>query len=297
MQLCALLDSSNWHICTVNQRWSAERGEEDRMNVVQTDEVAAVPQVMLRAVGLSKVFATPDGQKRGIERLDFELLRGQVLTVFGPNGSGKSTLLNLVAGLAQPDSGELSSDFGPLWQIKKCYVWQNYRDALLPWKNVMENIAFPLKLAGVPRHERHERVRELLKRFDVRIDPSARVYNLSGGEQQTVSILRGLIIEPQIMLMDEPFSALDYQMNLAMQAKLQEIWQATHLTTIFVSHDLDQAILLADKLILLSAGPCVILKEFDRSAIGRPRSVESLGDADHIAVKQEILRLFRRTRS
>src|SRR4051794_4287463 len=118
------------------------------MNQVQVGEAGTNPQVMLRAVGLSKVFVTPASprgpapelrgvgmekvlpalgeQQRGIKTLDFDLPRGQVLTVFGPNGSGKSTLLNLIAGLSQPDSGELTSDFGPLWQIKKCYVWQNY---------------------------------------------------------------------------------------------------------------------------------------------------------------------------
>jgi NitT/TauT family transport system ATP-binding protein len=253
--------------------------------------------MMIRATGLSKVFETPEGQRRGIERLDFALPVGQVLTVFGPNGSGKSTLLNLIAGLVAPDAGTLTSDAGDLAALPKCYVWQNYRDALLPWKDVAENVGFPLKLAGVPRGERRDRVRELFREFDVKIDPSARVYNLSGGEQQLLSILRGLVIEPRIMLLDEPFSALDFEANLSMQARLQDIWKARNLTAVFVSHDLDQAILLADRLLLLSAGPCVKLAEFDRSEFPRPRLLEFLGDTDHMRVKQDILRQFRRTRS
>ena len=247
---------------------------------------------MVRATGVRKTFGVGAEQTRQVLELSLTVRKGEFLTVFGPNGCGKSTLLNLVAGFLQPDCGELTSDFGPLERIRKCYVWQNYRDALLPWCNVWQNIAFPLKLAGVRRAERHERAIEMMQRFGIHIDPQAHVYRLSGGEQQIVSILRGLIIEPEIMLLDEPFTALDYQFNLVMQDMIMEIWERTGITMMFVSHDLDQAILLADRLVLLSPSPGRVLEVFE-NRLPRPRTAQMLGAEEHIALKRRILELFQ----
>lgn len=248
--------------------------------------------VMIRAQHINKKFLTQSGDVRGIEDISLEVRRGEFVTVFGPNGCGKSTLVNIVAGLLEANSGTLSSDYGPLAQMRKCYVWQNYRDSLLPWKSVGENVSFPLKLMGVPTAQRARQVEALMERFGINLDPQARVYSLSGGEQQIVSILRGLIIEPEIMLLDEPFSALDYQMNLMMEAKIMEIWATTGLTTLFVSHDLDQAILLADRVVLLSRGPSRVKHIFE-NRLPRPRTVDMLGHPEHVALKRQILQLFR----
>jgi NitT/TauT family transport system ATP-binding protein len=248
--------------------------------------------MMLRARDITKKFVTQSGEVRGIESFTLDVNRGEFITIFGPNGCGKSTLVNIIAGLLQPDAGTLTSERGTVEQIRKCYVWQNYRDALLPWRSVAENIAFPLKLAGVGRGPRRQQVLSLMQRFGITLDPDARVYSLSGGEQQIVSIMRGLIIEPEIMLLDEPFSALDYQMNLVMEAKIMEIWAKTKITTVFVSHDLDQAILLADRIVLLSRGPGRIREVFTNT-LPRPRTVEMLGDPSHVALKRRILSLFQ----
>lgn len=247
---------------------------------------------MIRAQNIRKLFSTSTGAVRGIDRIDLDVKKGEFITVFGPNGCGKSTLINIIAGLSQTDEGTLTSDYGLLSEIKKCYVWQNYRDALLPWRNVVENISFPLKLKGVKKAKRHEQALEIMERFGVKIDPHAKVYSLSGGEQQIISILRGLIIEPEIMLLDEPFSALDYQMNLVMAKKIMDIWSQTKLTVIYVSHDLDQAILLADRLVLVSPGPGHVRKIFENT-LPRPRTVDMLGHPQHVALKKEVLELYQ----
>ena len=247
---------------------------------------------ILRAENIKKIFLTKSREVRGLESITLDIYKGEFVTIFGPNGCGKTTLVNIFAGLVEADSGKLSSDYGHPEDLKKCYVWQNYRDALLPWRPISENISFPLKLAGVPRQTRRMHVTELMERFGIRLDPDARTYSLSGGEQQIVSILRGLIIEPEIMLLDEPFSALDYQMNLKMEAKIMEIWAKTKITTVFVSHDLDQAVLLADRIVLLSRGPSHVRRIFEND-LPRPRSVDMLGHPKHVALKKEILGLFK----
>lgn len=249
--------------------------------------------MILRAENIRKLFVTNSGELRGVKDINLEIEPGEFVTIFGPNGCGKSTLINIFAGLLQADSGALTSDYGDLAEMKKCYVWQNYRDALLPWRSIADNISFPLKLAGVPKHERRRQVTEIMDRFGIGLDPEARTYSLSGGEQQIVSILRGLITEPKLMLLDEPFSALDYQMNLTMEAKIMEIWAKTRITTVFVSHDLDQAVLLADRIVLLSRGPGHVRRIF-RNTLPRPRSVEMLSDPQHVSLKHEILELFKK---
>ncbi len=248
--------------------------------------------MILRAKNIGKTFLTSSGEIRGIADFSLEIRKGEFVTIFGPNGCGKSTLINIFAGLLEADTGTLTSDYGDLDDMKKCYVWQNYRDALLPWRSISENISFPLKLAGVSKRDRRQQVEELMLRFGIGLDPDARTYSLSGGEQQIISILRGLITEPEIMLLDEPFSALDYQMNLMMEAKIMEIWAKTKITTVFVSHDLDQAILLADRVVLLSCGPSHIRQVFENN-LPRPRSVDMLGHPQHVALKKQILELFK----
>jgi NitT/TauT family transport system ATP-binding protein len=248
---------------------------------------------MIRARGIRKIFVTKSGGARGIKEISLDVKRGEFITIFGPNGCGKSTFINILAGLLTPDEGCLTSDYGDLKDIKKCYIWQNYHDSLLPWRNVIENISFPLKLKGIPQKVREKQAEEIMSRFGIKIDPRARVYRLSGGEQQIVSILRGLIIEPEIMLFDEPFSALDYQMNLVMEEKIMEIWAKTGITSVFVSHDLDQAILLADRLVLLSAGPSEVRGIFENK-LPRPRTLGMLSDPQHLILKKEVLDLFEK---
>jgi NitT/TauT family transport system ATP-binding protein len=146
--------------------------------------------------------------------------------------------------LIPPDAGEILFDGKPLSQIKFGYVFQNYREALFPWLRSLENIEYPLKLMGMPKAERRARVERLVAHLGVKIDLTKYPYLLSGGQQQLVSIMRALVVEPEILFLDEPFSALDYEMTLFMREQLQRIFMETGTTTVLVSHDLEEAVYL-----------------------------------------------------
>src|SRR5262245_40686170 len=189
------------------------------------------PHVTIR--GLSKRF-----DKAVIyDKFDFDIPRGKLISVFGPNGCGKSTLINMIAGLIPPDEGQILFDGMLLSDIKFGYVFQNYREALFPWLRSFDNIAYPLKMMNVPKRERTERVEKLVAHLGVRLDPNRYPYEMSGGQQQLVSIMRALVVEPEILFLDEPFSALDYEMTLFMREQLQRIFLETKTTTVLVSRD------------------------------------------------------------
>lgn len=184
-----------------------------------------------------------------------ELPLGSFVSIFGPNGCGKSTLINMISGLMPSDAGEALYDGRTTRETNISYVFQNYREALFPWMKALHNIEYPLKIRGVPKAERRRRVDALVSEFDVKFDLDAYPYTLSGGQQQTISILRALVTEPEVLFLDEPFSALDYEMTLLMREQLQKIFMRRRITTFLVSHDLDEAIELAGTLVLLTRRP------------------------------------------
>lgn len=184
-----------------------------------------------------------------------DLPMGKFISVFGPNGCGKSTFINMISGLMPMDAGEVLYDGQTIRDTRISYVFQNYREALFPWMRAIDNIRYPLKVMGVDRKERHRRVEKLLADFDVPFDLNAYPYTLSGGQQQTVSILRALVTEPEVLFLDEPFSALDYEMTLFMRERLQHIFMKLKTTMLLVSHDLEEAIQLADQVVLLTRRP------------------------------------------
>ncbi len=143
------------------------------------------------------------------DNFDLDLPRGKLISVFGPNGCGKSTLINMIAGLFPLDAGEVLFDGKPLKDIKFGYVFQNYREALFPWLHAFDNIAYPLKLMGLAKPERTRRVERLVAKLEVKIDLKLYPYQMSGGQQQLVSIMRALVVDPEILCLDEPLSALD----------------------------------------------------------------------------------------
>lgn len=226
------------------------------------------------------------------DRFDLDIPRGKLISVFGPNGCGKSTLINMIAGLIAPDAGEVLFDGRPLSQIKFGYVFQNYREALFPWLSAFDNIAYPLKLMGVAKAERDHRVEALVARLGVKIDLALYPYYLSGGQQQLVSIMRALIVEPEILFLDEPFSALDYEMTLFMREQLQRVFMETGTTTVVVSHDLEEAVYLSDYVLLLSRHPARVV-EFVPYAASRPRTDKTMTEAGFIATKAHCLKLFQ----
>jgi NitT/TauT family transport system ATP-binding protein len=227
------------------------------------------------------------------DRFDLDVPRGKLVSIFGPNGCGKSTLINMIAGLVPSDAGEILFDGKPLRDIKFGYVFQNYREALFPWLRSIENIEYPLRLMKLARHERRARTERLLAHLGVKIDLARYPYELSGGQQQLVSIMRALVVEPEILFLDEPFSALDYEMTLFMRDQLQRIFIETGTTTVLVSHDLEEAVYLADRILLLSRRPAAIADYVHYDA-GRPRSDLTLSQSDFVRVKAHCLDLFQR---
>jgi NitT/TauT family transport system ATP-binding protein len=248
---------------------------------------AAPAHVTIRA--LAKRF----GGASVYDGFDLDIPRGELVSVFGPNGCGKSTLINMIAGLIPADAGEILFDGKPLRAIKFGYVFQNYREALFPWLRSIDNIEYPLKLMKLPKAERKARTERLLANLGVGIDLNRYPYELSGGQQQLVSIMRALVVQPEILFLDEPFSALDYEMTLFMRDQLQRVFIETGTTTVLVSHDLEEAVYLADRILLLSRRPARIADYVDFDAL-RPRTALTLSEPDFVRVKAHCLEVFQR---
>jgi NitT/TauT family transport system ATP-binding protein len=227
------------------------------------------------------------------DRFDLDIPRGKLVSVFGPNGCGKSTLINMIAGLVPCDAGEILFDGKPLRDIKFGYVFQNYREALFPWLRSIDNIEYPLKLMKFPKVERRARAERLIANLGVKIDLNRYPYELSGGQQQLVSILRALVVEPEILFLDEPFSALDYEMTLFMRDQLQRIFVETGTTTVLVSHDLEEAVYLADRILLLSRRPATVA-DYVRYHAERPRTDATLSEIEFVRIKAHCLDVFQR---
>jgi NitT/TauT family transport system ATP-binding protein len=245
------------------------------------------PHVTIR--GLSKRFSGT----AIYDNFDFDVPRGKLISVFGPNGCGKSTLINMIAGLFPADAGEILFDGQPISRIRFGYVFQNYREALFPWLRAFDNIAYPLKLMGISKTESTARVERLVARLGVKVDLALYPYQLSGGQQQLVSIMRALIVEPEILFLDEPFSALDYEMTLFMREQLQRVFMETATTTVLVSHDLEEAVYLSDRILLLSRHPARAV-EFVTYDAPRPRTLATMSEIDFISTKAHCLDVFQR---
>lgn len=252
-----------------------------------TPAPARQPYVSIR--GLSKSF----NEAVVYDNFSFDIPMGQFVSIFGPNGCGKSTLINMISGLMPMDAGEVLHDGASIRETNISYVFQNYREALFPWLRAIDNIHYPLKVKGVGRRQREAMVEKLLAEFEIKIDLNAYPYTLSGGQQQTVSILRALVTDPDILFLDEPFSALDYEMTLFMREQIQRIYMKTKKTILLVSHDLEEAVQLADKVLLLTRRP-TRLAEFVDIDLPWPRDTEATTEERFVELKRHCLDVFWR---
>jgi NitT/TauT family transport system ATP-binding protein len=240
------------------------------------------------ASNVSKAFPLPDGSMRTVLRDVSLTIQGNRFTaLIGPNGCGKTTLLNVIAGLLPPDSGTVR--FGAIRNSQPCigYVWQDYRASLLPWLSAAENVAFPLRLHRVPRLERLDTAAEMMRGFMPGVDPSKPCYQLSGGQQQMLCLLRSAISKPDVLFFDEPFSALDQNRRWAMTTYVERIWQSTACPALFISHDVDEAVLLADEVVLMNREGRI--EGSIQNPLPRPRSQSLLTHAQHVQCRDAVI--------
>ena len=245
------------------------------MSALETSERQASRAPAERRVevkGLSKSFQLAKTTIEAVRDVTFDVRRGEFVALLGPSGSGKSTVLNMIATLIKPTSGQILIDGVPVVAGKATpnvgYVFQ--RDTLFPWRTVEQNIGYGLEIAGLPRTERAGRVASAVDKAGLSGFAQSFPRMLSGGMRQRVALMRTLILEPEILLMDEPFGALDTHTKLEMHKTLLEIWERERQTVLFVTHDLGEALTLASRIILLSARPGRLKEDFD-VAIPRPR--------------------------
>jgi len=217
---------------------------------------------------------------------------GEFVALLGASGCGKSTLLNAVAGFLKPTQGEILVDGEPVTApgIDRGMVFQQH--ALFPWKTVEENVAFGLKMRGVPSYERQAQVRTFLHLVGLEDVTQAYPAQLSGGMQQRVGLARVLINQPRVMLMNEPFGALDAQSRVLMQELLLHLWHEVRTTVLFVTHDVDEAIFLADRIAIMRARPGRLKQELE-VPLPRPRALEMATDDTFIRLKREALSSIR----
>lgn len=276
--------------------------EGDHVAVVPDRAVAGKPAVELS--GVSIAYDSPSGLYVAIERVDLEISRGQFLAVVGPTGCGKSTLLGALSGLLAPAAGTVRIDGQPLRGLNRLAAVMFQEDSLLPWKTLLENVAFGLQLRGVARREREARAREWIARVGLTGFESSFPYQLSGGMRKRTSVAQALIVQPEILLMDEPFSALDVQTRQMMEANLLDLWAGSQTSVVLVTHDLDEAISLADEVVLLSAGPRSSVVGRYVVDLERPRDLLSVKTTPRFAelytaiwgdLREEVIRSYERS--
>ncbi|SEQ23263.1 NitT/TauT family transport system ATP-binding protein [Azotobacter beijerinckii] len=220
-----------------------------------------------------------------LEHFDLEVRAGEFLSVLGPSGCGKSTFLSILAGLAEKSGGSLLVDGQPLEGInaRQGVVFQGY--ALFPWRTVLENIEVGLEIRGVGKAERRERAREYLELVGLGGFGARYPHEISGGMKQRVAIARALVYEPEVLLMDEPFAALDAQTREILQAELLRIWDARKKTIVFITHSLDEAIFLSDRIAVMTHRPGRV-KEILEVPLPRPRPAELRNSEEFVHLRQ-----------
>jgi NitT/TauT family transport system ATP-binding protein len=218
--------------------------------------------VKVELKNVSRHFSTESGVVRAITSLDLSIPKGEFLCIVGPSGCGKSTLLNLIAGFEFPDSGEVLVDGRKVQSPAPDRFVLFQEPALFPWLNVRQNVAFGLRIAGMAEAEQNRRVADLLRMVHLEKFATARIHELSGGMKQRVALARALAMDPEVLLMDEPFAALDAQTRDLLHEEMERIWQETGKTVVFVTHNVREAVRLGNRVILLDGASGGIKREY-----------------------------------
>ncbi|HEX5118071.1 MAG TPA: ABC transporter ATP-binding protein [Pseudonocardiaceae bacterium] len=251
-----------------------------------------MPGPAIRLDGIRREFTTSGGTFVAIDDVSLDAAPGEFLAVVGPSGCGKSTLLSLIAGLSFPADGSVRVLGDEVTSIQRQVGFIFQKDALLPWRTALQNIVLPLRFRGVARAEARDRGEAWLRRVGLTKFASSYPHQLSGGMRKRVSIAATMAYEPKILLMDEPFSALDVETRALMENDLLSLWELQRPTVVFITHDLQEAVQLADRVVVLSAGPARVIGEYE-VRLPRPRDLAQIRYDEHaVALQRDIWALL-----
>lgn len=238
---------------------------------------------MLELKNVGKTY--PDTVKRTLKNINLTIEDGEFICIVGPSGCGKTTLLNLVAGLEMPTAGEILLDGKNVTGPGADRVVMFQEAALYPWLNVLENVMLGMEFLGIPGEERKKRAIHYLKMVHLHEFMEYPIHQLSGGMRQRAALARALAMDSKLLLMDEPFSALDKQTTNMLRAQLEQIWLSNHKTVLFVTHSAEEAVYFADRIVVLSENPGQI-KEIMTCELKRPRKID---DEEFLSIRKKLL--------
>lgn len=242
--------------------------------------------MILKCRNISKVFETRNGYIRALEKITFQTEEQEFICILGPSGCGKTTLLKIIAGLLEPTNGEViydgpSSEGTPLNSL----VFQEH--GLFPWMNILDNVAFGLEMRGIKKKERYSAAAKIIEKVGLKRFIKNYPHELSVGMKQRVGLARAIVNDPAIFLMDEPFGSLDAQTKLILQDELLKIWSQYRKPIIYVTHDIEEAVLLGDRVIVMSSSPGKIKEEI-KVELPRPRDIEIKGTTEFTQINMKI---------
>jgi NitT/TauT family transport system ATP-binding protein len=262
------------------------------MVTAQPDAGASVPAPLLDVAHVTKRFTSAEGTITAVDDVTFSVPAGRFISIIGPSGCGKSTLFNVIGGLVGDYEGRVSVNGMTVSGTHPAIGMVFQEQSTFPWRTVLENVAFPLEIAGVPKSERHARAEQFIAMVGLAGFANRYPTELSGGMRQRVALARTLASEPRILLMDEPFAALDEQTRLLLGDRVLEIHQALQQTTLLITHNLAEAVQLSDRVLVMSYRPGRLLRAVDIE-LARPRDSEVVGSAQFGRYVAEIWHTLR----
>ena len=245
----------------------------------------------LEAEKISMVFRSRSREVEALRQVSITVNSGEFVSIVGPSGCGKTTLLRIVAGVVQPESGRVLLDGDPVTKPGRERAMVFQQDSLLPWRTVMDNVTLGLQIAGLSKEERLEIGQRFIDLVGLTGFENSFPHELSGGMRQRANLSRALAVDPDILLMDEPFASLDAQTRELMQAELLKIWERSHKTVLFITHQIDEAIYLSDRVVVLSGRPGTV-REVVNIDIPRPRALDVKRSNDFVGYVDRIWKLL-----
>ena len=269
-----------------------------RQSAPEPEVDAAVSPAIIAVEELGKAYGTGDGAKVAIERVDFEVRAGEFVSIVGPSGAGKTTLLKCLTGLMPATAGRVSFEGRPIASppARMALVFQDYGRSLFPWMTVARNVELPLLDKGVAKPERRRRVSDALEAVGLEGTEKRHPWQLSGGMQQRVALARAIAYKPDCLVMDEPFASVDAQTRFELEDLVLELRHAYGITVVFVTHDIDEAVYLSDRIVVLTRSPATVRAVLDVD-LPRPRDqAATKGHPRFADLRTTLLELVQRQR-